>query len=75
MVLQHSVNNKLHVSVQKDHNQAHIKIENEAEYVVVITYVFLYFCIKPDDCSFHQNMLLIVDNNVIGFVFDGNLIN
>jgi len=75
MVLKHSVNYELHVSAQKDHYQAHIKIENEAEYVVVITYVSLYFYIKADECSFRRNTLLIVDSTVIGFVFDGRLIN
>jgi hypothetical protein len=75
MVLKYSVNCKLHVSAQKDHHQAHIKIENKAEYVVVITYVSLYFYIKADEFSFYRNMLLIVDSTVIGFVFDGRLLN
>jgi hypothetical protein len=75
MVLQHSVNYKLHVSAQKDHHQAHIKIENEAEYVVFITYVSLYFHIKADEFSFHRNVLFIVESTVIGYVFDGHLIH
>jgi nitrogen regulatory protein PII-like uncharacterized protein len=75
MVIQHSVNYKLQVSVQKDHNQAHKKIKNEAECAVLITYVSLYYYVKADECSLRRNILLIVDSTVTGFVFDGHLIN